>query len=41
MKFRKNNFAVFWKNNSEKILNGKKYNFKFQNRGYFGEKNIP
>ena len=41
MKFRKNKFAVFWKNNSEKNLNGKKSNFKFQNRGYFRKKNVP
>ena len=27
--------------NAGKIVNGKKSNFKFQNRGYFGKINIP
>ena len=30
--------GLFWKKNSEKILNGKKSNFKFENRGDFGKK---
>jgi len=38
MKFREDKFGPISKKNAEKILNGKKSNFKFQNRGYFGKK---
>ena len=41
MKFRWTYFFPIWKKNAEKILSGKKSNFKFQNRGYFGKKNSP
>ena len=35
-----NKFALFWKNNAEKILNGKKSNFKFQSWGYCDQKSF-
>ena len=41
MKFRWTYFFPIWKKNAEKFLSGKKSNIKFQNRGYFGEKNVP
>ena len=37
MKFRYDKCAAIWKKNAEKNINGKKSDFKFQNRGNFGE----
>ena len=41
LKFRWEKFAVFWKIFEKLFFSGKKSNFKFQNPGYFGEKNVP
>ena len=38
MKFRYYKFGPISKKIAEKIINGKRSNFKFQNRGYFGKK---
>ena len=38
MKFRQDKYFPMWKKNAEKMINGKKSNFKFQNRGIFGKK---
>ena len=38
MKFRWKKFAVFWKILKNLFFCGKKSNFNFQNRGYFGKK---
>jgi len=40
-KFRWKKCAVFWKICEKLFFSGKKSNFKFQNRGYFGKKNVP
>ena len=41
IKFRWNKCAEFWKILKKLFFSGKKSNFKFQNRGYFGKKNVP
>ena len=38
IKFRWNKCAEFWKILKKLFFSGKKSNFKFQNRGYFGKK---
>ena len=40
LKFRWNKCAEFWKILKKLFFCGKKSNFKFQNPGYFGEKNV-
>ena len=39
-KFRQKKCVVFWKIFEKLFFSGKKSNFKFQNGGYFGEKNL-
>ena len=41
IKFGWKKFAVFWKILKNLFFCGKKSNFNFQNRGYFGGKNVP
>ena len=41
IKFTWKKFAVFWKILKNLFFCGKKSNLNFQNRGYFGEKNVP
>ena len=41
IKFRWKKFPVFWKIWETLFLPEKKSNFKFLNRRYFGEKNVP
>ena len=41
IKFTWKKFAVFWKILKNLFFCGKKSNLNFQNRGYFGKKNVP